>query len=216
MTVWFIGAGPGDPDLLTIRGRDVIARCPVCLYAGSLVPEAVVAHAPDDALVLDTAPMTLDDIIGHIEQAHAAGHDVARVHSGDPSLYGAIGEQIRWLEALGIDFEIESYLEHHANQFIGKFDANCYLYLSRAMDLFDASDHGGTVDAALARTDLESALVIAVRTDFLFPPQQQEELALGLEAAGVGVTHRLLHSIQGHDSFLIDMDRFRPVVAEFF
>ena len=106
MTVWFIGAGPGDPDLLTIRGRDVIARCPVCLYAGSLVPEAVVAHAPDDALVLDTAPMTLDDIIGHIEQAHAAGHDVARVHSGDPSLYGAIGEQIRWLEALGIDFEI--------------------------------------------------------------------------------------------------------------
>ena len=106
MTVWFIGAGPGDPDLLTIRGRDVIARCPVCLYAGSLVPEAVVAHAPDDALVLDTAPMTLDDIIGHIEQAHAAGHDVARVHSGDPSLYGAIGEQIRRLEALGIDFEI--------------------------------------------------------------------------------------------------------------
>ena len=106
MTVWFIGAGPGDPDLLTIRGRDVISRCPVCLYAGSLVPEAVVAHAPDDALVLDTAPMTLDDIIGHIEQAHAAGHDVARVHSGDPSLYGAIGEQIRRLEALGIDFEI--------------------------------------------------------------------------------------------------------------
>lgn len=106
MTVWFIGAGPGDPDLLTIRGRDIIARCPVCLYAGSLVPEAVVAHAPDDALVLDTAPMTLDDIIGHIEQAHDAGHDVARVHSGDPSLYGAIGEQIRRLEQLGIDFEI--------------------------------------------------------------------------------------------------------------
>jgi precorrin-4/cobalt-precorrin-4 C11-methyltransferase len=72
MTVWFIGAGPGDPDLLTIRGRDVIARCPVCLYAGSLVPEAVVAHAPDGALVLDTAPMTLDDIIGHIETAHAS------------------------------------------------------------------------------------------------------------------------------------------------
>lgn len=106
MTVWFIGAGPGDPDLLTIRGRDVIARCPVCLYAGSLVPEAVVAHAPDDALLLDTAPMALDEIIGHVEQAHAAGHDVARVHSGDPSLYGAIGEQIRRLEALGIDFEI--------------------------------------------------------------------------------------------------------------
>ena len=106
MTVWFIGAGPGDPDLLTIRGRNVIARCPVCLYAGSLVPKDVVAYAPGDALVLDTAPMTLDEIIGHIDDAHAAGHDVARVHSGDPSLYGAIGEQIRRLEVLGIDFEI--------------------------------------------------------------------------------------------------------------
>ena len=106
MTVWFIGAGPGDPDLLTIRGRDVIARCSVCLYAGSLVPKDVVAYAPGDALVLDTAPMTLDEIIRHIDDAHAAGHDVARVHSGDPSLYGAIGEQIRRLEVLGIDFEI--------------------------------------------------------------------------------------------------------------
>jgi precorrin-4/cobalt-precorrin-4 C11-methyltransferase len=106
VTVWFIGAGPGDPDLLTIRGRDVIARCPVCLYAGSLVPEAVVAHAPDGALLLDTAPMTLGEIVGYMEQAHAEGQDVARVHSGDPSLYGAIGEQIRRLDALGIDFEI--------------------------------------------------------------------------------------------------------------
>lgn len=106
MTVWFIGAGPGDPDLLTIRGRDLIARCPVCLYAGSLVPEAVVAHAPEGAHVIDTAPMTLDDIIAEIETAHAAGHDVARVHSGDPSIYGAIGEQMRRLDALGIDYEI--------------------------------------------------------------------------------------------------------------
>ncbi len=106
MTVWFIGAGPGNPDLLTIRARDTIARCPVCLYAGSLVPEAVVAHAPDGAVVVDTAPMTLDAIIAEIEKAHAAGQDVARVHSGDPSLYGAIGEQIRRLDELGIDFEI--------------------------------------------------------------------------------------------------------------
>ena len=106
MTVWFIGAGPGDPDLLTIRARDTIARCPVCLYAGSLVPEAVVAHAPDGAVVVDTAPMTLDEIIAEIEKAHAAGQDVARVHSGDPSLYGAIGEQIRRLDELRIDFEI--------------------------------------------------------------------------------------------------------------
>jgi len=106
MTVYFIGAGPGDPDLLTIKGRDLIARCPVCLYAGSLVPEAVVAHAPDGAKVIDTAPMTLDEILLEIEAAHTAGHDVARVHSGDPSLYGAIAEQIRRLRALGIPFEI--------------------------------------------------------------------------------------------------------------
>ena len=86
MTVWFIGAGPGDPDLLTIRGRDVIARCSVCLYAGSLVPKDVVAYAPGDALVLDTAPMTLDEIIRHIDDAHAAGHDAARVHSGSGSM----------------------------------------------------------------------------------------------------------------------------------
>jgi precorrin-4/cobalt-precorrin-4 C11-methyltransferase len=106
MTVYFIGAGPGDPDLLTIKGRDLIARCPVCLYAGSLVPEAVVAHAPNGAKVIDTAPMTLDEILSDIEAAHAAGHDVARVHSGDPSLYGAIAEQIRRLRAKNIPFEI--------------------------------------------------------------------------------------------------------------
>ncbi|WP_282609986.1 precorrin-4 C(11)-methyltransferase [Pelagibius sp. Alg239-R121] len=106
MTVHFIGAGPGAADLLTLRGRDLIAACPVVLYAGSLVPEEVVAHAPADARVLDTAPMTLDDILSEIEAAHAAGKDVARVHSGDPSLYGAIGEQIRRLKTLGIPFDI--------------------------------------------------------------------------------------------------------------
>ncbi len=106
MTVHFIGAGPGDPDLITIRGRDLIARCPVCLYAGSLVPDAVVAFAPPGARVLDTASMTLDAIIAEIAEAHARGDDVARVHSGDPSLYGAIAEQIRRLRALGIPFDI--------------------------------------------------------------------------------------------------------------
>ncbi|MEM6357560.1 MAG: precorrin-4 C(11)-methyltransferase [Pseudomonadota bacterium] len=106
MTVHFIGAGPGDPDLITVKGRDLIARCPVCLYAGSLVPSALVAHAPPGARVLDTAPMTLDDIIAEIEAAHAAGLEVARVHSGDPSLYGAIAEQIRRLEARGIAYDI--------------------------------------------------------------------------------------------------------------
>ena len=106
MTVHFIGAGPGDPDLITLRGLRLIERCSVCLYAGSLVPGEVVAAAPAGARVLDTAPMTLDAIIAEIEAAHAAGHDVARVHSGDPSLYGAIAEQIRRLRAHGIPYEI--------------------------------------------------------------------------------------------------------------
>lgn len=106
MTVHFIGAGPGAPDLITIRGRDLIARCPVCLYAGSLVPTEVVAYAPAGAQVLDTAAMTLDEIVTLMEAAHAAGHDVARVHSGDPSIYGAIAEQIRRLDALGIPHDI--------------------------------------------------------------------------------------------------------------
>jgi len=106
VTVYFIGAGPGDPELLTLKAARVIAACPVCLYAGSLVPQAVVAGAPRDARVIDTAPMALDEIIGEIAAAHDRGQDVARVHSGDPSLYGAIAEQIRRLRALGIAYEI--------------------------------------------------------------------------------------------------------------
>jgi len=106
MTVYFIGAGPGDPELLTIKAARLIEACPVCLYAGSLVPEAVVARAPAGARVLDTAPMTLDDTHAEIAAAHAKGQDVARVHSGDPSLYGAIAEQIRRLKADGIPYEI--------------------------------------------------------------------------------------------------------------
>ncbi len=106
MTVHFIGAGPGAADLITVRGRDLIARCPVCLYAGSLVPQEVVAMAPEGARVVDTAPLTLDEIVAEMQAAHEAGHDVARVHSGDPSLYGAIGEQMRRLDALGIAYAI--------------------------------------------------------------------------------------------------------------
>ena len=106
MTVHFIGAGPGAPDLLTLRGRDLIAVCPVCLYAGSLVPREVLAHAPADARVVDTAPLTLDQIVEEFKAAHAAGQDVARLHSGDLSVFSALGEQIRALGALGIPYTI--------------------------------------------------------------------------------------------------------------
>ena len=107
MTVYFIGAGPGDPELITIKAQKRIEACPVILYAGSLVPRAIFAAVEDSAeLIRDTASMDLEQIIAEIEKAHAAGKDVARVHSGDPSVYGAIGEQIRRLEALDIDYEI--------------------------------------------------------------------------------------------------------------
>ena len=106
MTVHFIGAGPGAPDLITVRGLRLIERCPVCLYAGSLVPPAIVEAAPPGARVVDTAPLTLDEIIAEIAAAHRAGLDVARVHSGDPSLYGAIAEQMRRLDALAIPYDV--------------------------------------------------------------------------------------------------------------
>lgn len=106
MTVHFIGAGPGAADLITIRGRDLIARCPVLLYAGSLVPVEVIAFAPKDALVRDTASMTLEEILAEMIAAHEVGKDVARVHSGDPSLYGAIAEQMRRLKSAGIPYSI--------------------------------------------------------------------------------------------------------------
>ena len=117
--------------------------------------------------------------------------------------------------AFGIDFEIESYLESHANKFIGAFDPNCYLYLSRAMDLFDASDPDGNLENSLRNLNLVQALVIGVSTDLLFPISQQEELALALEKYVKDVKLVKLDSIQGHDSFLVDMDRFRPVISAF-
>jgi precorrin-4/cobalt-precorrin-4 C11-methyltransferase len=110
MTVHFIGAGPGAPDLITVRGLLLIRSCPVVLYAGSLVPKEVVAQAGEDAPVtpriVDTAPLDLDAIIGEIAAAHRAGLEVARVHSGDPSFYGAIGEQMRRLRQLGIPYDV--------------------------------------------------------------------------------------------------------------
>ena len=104
MTVHFIGAGPGAADLLTLRGRDLIARCPVCLYAGSLVPAGVLSHCPPSARIVDTAPLSLDDIVYEMKKAHDAGLDVARLHSGDLSIWSAVGEQLRRLDALDIPY----------------------------------------------------------------------------------------------------------------
>lgn len=106
MTVHFIGAGPGAADLLTLRGRDLIASSPVCLYAGSLVPEGVLAHCPPGARIINTAPMSLDEIIEEMRSAHAAGHDVARLHSGDLSVWSAMGEQLRRLDGLAIPYDV--------------------------------------------------------------------------------------------------------------
>ena len=106
MTVHFIGAGPGAADLITLRGRDLIASCPVCLYAGSLVPEEILSHCPPGARIVNTAPMSLDEIISEIASAHAQGKDVARLHSGDLSVWSAMGEQLRRLRALGTPWSI--------------------------------------------------------------------------------------------------------------
>ncbi|MEM5386311.1 precorrin-4 C(11)-methyltransferase [Paraburkholderia phymatum] len=105
MTVFFIGAGPGDPELITVKGQRLVRTCPVILYAGSLVPQAVLSGNAAEKVV-NTAELDLDAIVALLADAHAKGQDVARVHSGDPSLYGAIGEQIRRLRALGIPYEI--------------------------------------------------------------------------------------------------------------
>ena len=106
MTVHFIGAGPGAPDLITVRGRELIGRCPVCLYAGSLVPKALLDHCPPGARIVDTAPMSLDEIIAQCRRATDEGHDVARLHSGDLSVWSALGEQLRRLDEAGIAYTI--------------------------------------------------------------------------------------------------------------
>ena len=106
MTVHFIGAGPGAADLLTLRGRDIIAASPVCLYAGSLVSDGVLAHCPPGARIVNTAPLSLDEIVSEFVAAHAEGKDVARLHSGDLSIWSAMGEQLRRLRALRIPYSI--------------------------------------------------------------------------------------------------------------
>jgi len=106
MTVHFIGAGPGAADLITVRGRDLVARCPVCLYAGSIVPRELLGYCPPGARVIDTAPLSLDDIDGEFAAAHAAGLDVARLHSGDLSIFSALAEQLRRLDRRGISYTL--------------------------------------------------------------------------------------------------------------
>jgi precorrin-4/cobalt-precorrin-4 C11-methyltransferase len=106
MTVYFIGAGPGAPDLITVRGQRLLSSCPVCLYAGSIMPADLLALCPPDARVIDTGPLDLDQIVTELADAHAAGVDVARLHSGDPSIYSALAEQCRRLDTLGIGYEI--------------------------------------------------------------------------------------------------------------
>lgn len=106
MTVHFIGAGPGAPDLLTLRGRDLIAASPTCLYAGSLIPQAILAHCPPGCHLINTAPLSLDEIIAAITSAHTKGHQIARLHSGDVSIWSAMGEQLRRLRALNIPYDV--------------------------------------------------------------------------------------------------------------
>jgi precorrin-4/cobalt-precorrin-4 C11-methyltransferase len=106
MTVHFIGAGPGAADLITVRGRDIIARCPICLYAGSIVPRELLGFCPPGARIVDTAPLSLDEIDAEFARAHAAGQDVARLHSGDLSIYSALAEQLRRLDQRRIPYTL--------------------------------------------------------------------------------------------------------------
>jgi precorrin-4/cobalt-precorrin-4 C11-methyltransferase len=106
MTVYFIGAGPGAADLITVRGRDLLARCPVCLYAGSIVPPEMLGWCGPSTRLVDTAPLSLDEIEAEYVRAHAAGQDVARLHSGDLSVWSAVAEQMRRLDRLGIPYTL--------------------------------------------------------------------------------------------------------------
>jgi homoserine O-acetyltransferase len=118
-------------------------------------------------------------------------------------------------ERFRIEFSVESYMENHANKFSGTFDANCYLYLSRASDLFSLAEHGGSLEAAFRRLRLKRALVIGTKTDILFPIHQQHQLADGIRSTCKETYLVELDSIQGHDAFLVDMDAFRPVICDF-
>ncbi len=127
-----------------------------------------------------------------------------------------ISRERRKGEPFEVEFEVESYLDYNAQKFVGNFDANSYLYLSRAMDWFDVADHGGSVNAGLAKICVKKALIIGVTTDILFPLEQQKEIAEGLIKAGRNVEFVSIDSINGHDAFLVDRDHFSPVISDFF
>lgn len=193
MTVHFIGAGPGAPDLITVRGLNLIRRSAVILYAGSLVPPEVVAEAPGDALVIDTAPLDLDAIIAHMQAADARGQDVARVHSGDPSLYGAIAEQIRRLVALEIAWTITPGVPAFAaaaaalGQELTLPGIAQSVILTRTAVRASAMPEGETLEA-FARTGATLAIHLAVNN--LTEIRRRLEPILGAETPVV-VVHRV-------------------------
>ena len=167
MTVHFIGAGPGAADLITVRGRDLLARCPVCLYAGSIVPRELLDHCPADARKVDTAPMSLDEIEAEYVVAHAAGQDVARLHSGDLSVWSAVAEQMRRLRALGIAYTLTPGVAAFAAaaSVLGREltipEVNQSLVLTRISGRASAMPQGETL-AAFGRTGATLAIHLAI------------------------------------------------------
>lgn len=129
--------------------------------------------------------------------------------------FGRARVEFRPGEPFEREFQVEAYLEGHAQRFVGAFDPNCYLYLSRAMDWFDLAEHGGTVEAAYQRMAVHRALVVGVETDILFPLEQQEQQAEGLRLAGAAVDFQVPPSVQGHDAFLVDFRHFGPILDRF-
>jgi precorrin-4/cobalt-precorrin-4 C11-methyltransferase len=184
MTVHFIGAGPGAPDLITVRGLRLIESCPVCLYAGSLVPEAVIRAAPTDARVIDTASLTLDEIIAEMAAAHEAGKDVARVHSGDISLYGAIAEQMRRLDALGIPYDLTPGVPAFAAAAAA---------LGRELTLPDIAQ-----SVVLTRTAVRAS-VMPEHEDLATLAQSRATLVLHLSINNLAAVTRTLGPIYGED-----------------
>ena len=184
MTVYFIGAGPGAPDLITLRGQRLIESCPVCLYAGSLVPQETIASTPTGAIVKDTAPMHLDEIIEEMSKATDRGDDVARVHSGDPSLYGAIAEQMRRLDSLSIDYDVVPGVPAFAG------------VAARLKQELTLPELGQTV--ILTRTEMKaSSMPDGEQLDIL--AQSRATLAIHLSIRNLDMIHRTLAPYYGED-----------------